>query len=83
MAGLALGPVPRSVRVSLILATMKTPWHFPTKRNLWAYAGRAVMTQSSADHDFLAGRPVRRRRKPLRILRNLIPERQLRRPSWR
>lgn len=56
-----LGPV----RVALILATMKTPWRFRTKRNLWAYAGLAVVTQSSADHDFVQGRPVRRRRRPL------------------
>ena len=56
-----LGPV----RVALILATMKTPWRFRTKRNLWGYAGLAVVTQSSADHDFIAGRAVRRRRKPL------------------
>jgi hypothetical protein len=51
--------------VSLLLATMKTPWRFRTKRNLWAYAGLAVVTESSADHEFVAGRPVRRRRKPL------------------
>jgi transposase len=56
-----LGPV----RVALILATMKTPWRFRTKRNLWGYAGLAVVTQSSADHEFIAGRAVRRRRKPL------------------
>lgn len=46
-----LGPV----RVALILATMKTPWRFRTKRNLWAYTGLAVVTQSSADHDFVDG----------------------------
>jgi transposase len=56
-----LGPV----RVALILATMKTPWRFRTKRNLWAYAGLAVVTQSSADHDVMHGRVVRRQRKPL------------------
>jgi transposase len=56
-----LGPV----RVALLLATMKTPWRFRTKRNLWAYAGLAVVTQSSSDHEFIAGRPVRRRRQPL------------------
>ena len=56
-----LGPV----RVSLILATMKTPWRFRTKRNLWAYAGLAVVTQSSSDHEFVAGRAVRRQRRPL------------------
>jgi transposase len=56
-----LGPV----RVALILATMKTPWRFRTKRNLWAYAGLAVVSQSSSDHEFIAGRPVRRQRQPL------------------
>lgn len=56
-----MGPV----RISLLLATMKTPWRFRTKRNLWAYAGLAVVTQSSGDHEFIRGRAVRRRRKPL------------------
>jgi len=54
-----------SVRVSVLLAVMKTPWRFRTKRNLWAYAGLAVVTETSAEHDFHAGRPVRKRRKPL------------------
>lgn len=56
-----LGPV----RVALLLATMKTPWRFRAKRNLWSYAGLAVVTETSAEHEFIAGRPVRRRRKPL------------------
>ncbi len=56
-----LGPV----RVALLLATMRTPWRFRTKRNLWAYAGLAVVTRSSADYAFVAGQPVRRRRAPL------------------
>jgi len=56
-----LGPV----RVALLLATLKTPWRFRTKRNLWAYAGFAVVTETSAEHDFVAGRVVRRRRRPL------------------
>jgi transposase len=58
-------PVLGPVRVALLLATMKTPWRFRTKRNLWAYAGLAVVSETSAEHDFIAGRPVRRRRKPL------------------
>ena len=45
-----LGPV----RVALLLATMKTPWRFRTKRNLWAYAGLAVVTETSAEHEFIA-----------------------------
>jgi len=56
-----LGPV----RVSLLLATLKTPWRFRTKRNLWSYGGLAVVTESSADHEFVGGRAVRRRRQPL------------------
>jgi len=56
-----IGPV----RVALLLATMQTPWRFRTKRNLWAYAGLAVVTHSSADHEFVGGKPVRRRRAPM------------------
>lgn len=56
-----LGPV----RVALLLATLQTPWRFRTKRNLWAYAGLAVVTHSSADYEFQDGRPVRRRRPPM------------------
>jgi transposase len=53
------------VRVALLLATMQTPWRFRTKRHLWAYAGLAVVTRSSADYQVIAGRPVRRHRAPL------------------
>jgi hypothetical protein len=56
-----LGPV----RVALLLAVMQTPWRFRTKRNLWAYAGLAVVTHSSADYPLQEGRVVRRRRAPL------------------
>jgi transposase len=72
-----LGPV----RVSLLLAAMKTPWRFRTKRNLWAYAGLAVVTETSGEYDFAGGQPVRQRRKPLtrglnknhnRVLKNIF-----------
>ena len=56
-----LGPV----RVALLLATMRTPWRFRTKRNLWAYSGLAVVTSSSSDYTLVDGRPVRRRRAPM------------------
>lgn len=56
-----LGPV----RVALLLAELQTPWRFRTKRHLWAYAGLAVVTYSSADYLIEAGRPVRRRRAPM------------------
>ena len=69
------------VRVALLLATMQTPWRFRSKRNLWAYAGLAVVTRSSADYVLVGGRPVRRRRAPLtrglnqnhnRVLKNVF-----------
>jgi hypothetical protein len=56
-----LGPV----RVAQLLATMETPWRFRTKRNLWGYVGLAVVTKTTAEYGWAAGRPVRRRRAPL------------------
>ena len=58
---LFLGPV----RVALLLAELQPPWRFRGKRNLWAYAGLAVVTHSSADYLIESGRPVRRRRAPM------------------
>ena len=72
-----MGPV----RGAQLLATMQTPWRFRTKRNLWAYAGLAVVTRSTADYEIVAGQPVRRRRAPLtrglnpnhnRVLKNVF-----------
>ncbi len=42
-----LGPV----RVALLLARLQTPWRFRTKRNLWAYAGLAVVTRTTAEYE--------------------------------
>jgi transposase len=56
-----LGPV----RVALLLATMQTPWRFRTKRNLWAYAGLAVVTRTTSEYLIEGGRAVRRRRAPM------------------
>ena len=56
-----LGPV----RVAQILAIMRTPHRFRTKRNLWPYAGLAVVTRSSADQEFKDGKLQRRKRAPL------------------
>lgn len=56
-----LGPV----RVALLLAIMRTPWRFRTKRNLWSYCGLAVVTSSSADYALVDGKPVRRKRAPM------------------
>ena len=56
-----LGPV----RVAQLMATMRTPWRFRTKRNLWAYSGLAVVTVSSSDYVIEGGRAVRKRRAPM------------------
>jgi transposase len=56
-----LGPV----RVAQLLAIMRTPYRFRTKRNLWPYAGLAVVTRSSADQEFKDGKLQRRKRAPL------------------
>jgi transposase len=53
------------VRVAEILAIMRTPFRFRTKRNLWPYAGLAVVTRSSADQEFKGGKLSRRNRAPL------------------
>lgn len=53
------------VRVALLLATLRTPWRFRTKRNLWGYAGLAVVTHTSSEFTLVQGRPVRRKRPPL------------------
>lgn len=53
------------VRVAVLLATLRTPWRFRTKRHLWAYAGLAVVTHTSAEYSLVAGRPVRRQRAPM------------------
>lgn len=53
------------VRVAVLLALLQTPWRFRTKRHLWGYAGLAVVTKTTAEYAWEAGRPVRRRRAPL------------------
>jgi transposase len=58
-----LGPV----RVALLVATLQTPWRFRTKRQLWGYAGLAVVTRTSAEYEMRAERDgpraVRRQRR--------------------
>ena len=62
-----LGSIPffGPVRIALILAIMRTPWRFRTKRNLWAYCGLAVVTHSSSDYELVNGQVVRKRRAPM------------------
>jgi transposase len=56
-----LGPI----RVAEIMAIMRTPFRFRTKRNLWPYVGLAVVTRSSADEEFVHGCLRKRQRAPL------------------
>ena len=50
-----LGPV----RVALLLAALQTPWRFRTKRHLWAYAGLAVVSRTTAEYEVHQGQPRR------------------------
>ena len=56
-----LGPV----RVAQLLAIVRTPFRFRTKRNLWAYAGLAVVKHSSANQEFKNGRLQRSKKQPM------------------
>lgn len=53
------------IRVAEILAIVRTPFRFRTKRNLWPYVGLAVVTRSSADHELVDGRLRKKKRAPL------------------
>ena len=53
------------IRTAQILAILQSPWRFRTKRNLWAFAGLAVVTHTSAEYTMQNGRPVRRARAPM------------------
>jgi transposase len=56
-----IGPI-RSAEVIAILAS---PHRFRTRRNLWPYAGLAVVHQSTGDHEIAGDRIRRRKRQPL------------------
>lgn len=51
----------------------ETPWRFRTKRHLWAYAGLAVVTRTSAEYE------VDRQRKVMRHRRRFVQTRGLNR----
>jgi hypothetical protein len=51
------------IRVAQLLA-IATPHRFRTKRDLWPYAGLAVVTRSSADQEFVGGTLRRSARPP-------------------
>jgi transposase len=53
------------VRVAQLLAIVRTPYRFRTKRNLWPYAGLAVVRHSSADQKFRNGKLERSSKAPM------------------
>jgi len=61
-----LGTIPQlgPIRSAQIVAILDTPYRFRTKRQLWSYAGLAVVTHMSAEYEIRDGRVVRTR-KPL------------------
>ncbi len=63
-----LGPV----RVALLLALVQTPHRFRSKRQLWSYAGLAVITRTSAQYQIRSGQIVASRKPAL--VRGLDPE---------
>jgi transposase len=54
-----LGPV----RVAQIIAAVRTPFRFRTKRQFWPYCGLGVETASSADYEIVNGK-LRRSKRP-------------------
>ena len=56
--------VPRlgAISVAQLMAVVGTPHRFRTKRQFWTYVGLAVVTSTSADHEFKDGRLQRSKR---------------------
>jgi transposase len=61
-----LRQIPRlgSIRVALLIALLQTPHRFRTKRQLWAYCGLAVQTQTSGDYRVTGGQMQHSKRPP-------------------
>jgi transposase len=57
----ALGPV----RIALLIPLLQTPHRFRGKQQLWAYAGLALVTRSSADYRLVDGQLARSRQPAL------------------
>jgi len=54
----SIGPV----RAALLMAWLRTPYRFRGKRQLWTYAGLALVTRSTADYRVVKGELVPSRR---------------------
>jgi hypothetical protein len=62
-----LGPI----RAAVLMAIVQTPHRFRTKRMFWKYSGFGVVTQTSADHQYVDGQ-LQRSKKPA-FVRGLDP----------
>ena len=56
-----LGPI----RVAVLLAVIATPFRFRGRRQLWPYAGLAVVTRTSSEKEIADGSIRRKKRMPL------------------
>lgn len=63
----ALGPI----RAAVLMAIVQRPHRFRTKRVLWKYSGFGVVTQASADHQYVDGQLQRSRKRA--FVRGLDP----------
>jgi transposase len=61
-----LSQIPRlgPIRVALLIALLKTPHRFRTKRQLWAYCGLALQTRSSGEYRYSGGQLKHSKRPP-------------------
>src|SRR3954465_13633372 len=64
MEAASVHPIPRCGACCPAYGHHGTPHRFRTKRNIWPYAGLAVVTRSSADQEFAGGKLRRRNRPP-------------------
>ena len=53
------------VRVAILLAVIGTPYRFRGRRQIWPYAGLAVVTRTSGEAEYVDGKLLRRHRAPL------------------
>ena len=60
------------MRAALLLALLRTPWRFRTKRQLWTYAGLGLVTRDTGQYQIVGGQIIRRQR-PARV-RGLNPQ---------
>lgn len=65
-ASKVLSKIPRlgPIRVALLIALLKTPHRFRTKRQLWGYCGLGLETRISAEYQIRQGQVERSKRRP-------------------